>query len=725
MSQTLFERAAALAGQVVQKDRLVEAAEILANGEDSVRVKDFVRAWKAARLSGKPQLVSSPKAQHCPFVVFHADAGWLLVLGAFSEGGWTVETCDGQRKRMELSGDIQAVQLPPRMEQQGRSHVNTVALVREAIMRRKGVFVEAILATVLIDCIALTTSIFSMQVYDRVIPSQGYNTLLVLGVGVLLAIILGLMLNCVRSVSLDHAATKIDVELSEWFFQRALGIRMDARPQSIGAFASQIKGLELLRGVLCSTSLFVLADVPFSLFFVFVIYLIGGPVALVPLIFIPVSLLIGMTFQRKINKASAQNQELMNSKTGLLVEALDGIESLKANGAEWNLLSRWNRIAKAVGEGDNKLKTCSAMANYFATAIQQVGYVSLVVFGVYRVVENNLTMGGLLACSIISSRALSPMVKLPGVMVQWANLRAVKGGLDKLISRPNEMDEASRALSPQRLEGSLRMENVLFAYMGAERRALQVPSLVIKPGERVGVVGAIGSGKSTLLKIASGLYRPKEGRVFIGGVDAAQLSPQRLRGLMAYVPQDVRLVSGTLRENILQGLPDPGDDALLQAIQETGLDDLVTHHPKGLSMPVFEGGRGISGGQRQLIALTRMVLAQPSLILLDEPTASMDSATEARIVALLERLSREGATLIVATHRSAVLPIVDRLLVFDHGKFAIEGPREAVLAHLGAGGSGLKSVGVVAKTPNSESGSKPDLENVAAKSASVDQKNLM
>ncbi|RJR33304.1 MAG: ATP-binding cassette domain-containing protein [Desulfobacteraceae bacterium] len=547
--------------------------------------------------------------------------------------------------------------------------------------KRKVVFVEALVATFIINTIALATSLFSLQVYDRVIPQNGFHTLYVLGAGVLVAILLEYLLKNVRSSVMDRTSSQIDIDLSEWFFRRALGIRMESRPPSLGTFASQIKGLEFVQTVMSSASLFLMAEVPFSLFFIFVILLIGGWVAAVPLLFLPVALAAGLMFQRQLRRFAMEGQDCGNRKTGLLVEAIDGIESVKANGGEWSLHARWRELSVKRSLADYRAKHYSAFSNNTTVTLQQIAYVALVSLGAYLVAKGSMTMGGLIACTIISSRALSPIGRLPGLMVSWAQAKAAIRNLDKLIAQPNELDEYAYALNTGRLEPSIRMERVKFSYNLEDRPALELAGLDIKPGERVGVIGAIGSGKSTLLKLASGLYRPREGRVFMGGIDMALVSPHRLREIIAYVPQEIRLISGTLRDNLLQGLPDPGDEVLLEAARDTGLLNLITQHPRGLALPVTEGGRGISGGQKQLIGLTRMVLTKPSLLLLDEPTASMDSATEAGVVGLLDRMA-EGATLIVATHKTAVLPILNRLLVFNNGMLAMEGPRDLVLARL-------------------------------------------
>lgn len=558
-------------------------------------------------------------------------------------------------------------------------------LLREAVARRGGILRDALLATLIVNTLTLATSLFAMQVYDRVIPNAGFQTLTVLTVGVALAILLELLLRHVRSEMLDREGTKIDAELSDWFFARALAIRMEARPPTLGTFAAQIKGLEQVRGLLASGPLFILADVPFALFFIGVILFIGGPLALVPLVVLPLSLLAGLLFHRRIGKATAASQGHANHKAGTLVEAIDGIESIKANSAEAVLTQRWRTLVDAAGDEDDRVKHYSTLSGNVTQTLQQLGYVALVAYGAWLVAQGELTMGGLIACSIIGSRALAPIGRLPSVLVQWAHARAALDGLDRLVERPSEQDEVAHQIRPGALTGELRFEGVRFAYPGNARPALDLsmhPALTIRPGERVGVVGGIGSGKSTLLKLASGLWRPSEGRAFLGGVDMAMIAPDCLRELIAYVPQDVRLIRGTLRDNLTLGLPDPGDEVLLQALQESGLIDLVHSHSLGLLLPISEGGRGISGGQRQLIALTRLLFLKPAVLLLDEPTASMDAATEARVVTLLGRMAESGTTLVVATHKTAVMPLLDRLLVCQDGRLLADGPREPVMARL-------------------------------------------
>lgn len=548
--------------------------------------------------------------------------------------------------------------------------------------RRKWVFRDAFFATLIINTLALATALFTMQVYDRVIPHTGFETLLVLGAGVMLALLFDLILKQVRSHMMDREGTQIDIELSDWFFRRAQGVRMEARPPSLGTLAAQLKGLEYLRGVFGSSSIFVVVDVPFAFFFIGVIAYLAGPLAIVPLVLVPVALLIGILSQRRVSKAIAANQGHQNEKAGMLVEAIDGVENIKATGNDAAIAGAWQELLDKAGADDDRIKAASAMSSNVTATLQQISYVLLIAFGAVLAVRGELSMGALIACAIISQRALSPIARFPSVLVQWEHARAALRNLDQLLSLPNEQDEHDRNLAPEVLDNSLKLDRVQFAYGDNDHLAIDIPKLEIAPGESVAIVGAVGSGKSTLLKVASGLFRPREGHVYLGGLDVAHIRTDCLRERIAYLPQDLRLTHGTLRQNLLRGIPDPGDEAILEAVRKTGLIDLINGHPLGLALPITEGGRGISGGQRQLIGITRLLLVDPGVLLLDEPSAAMDATTEARVIQLLKSMGEQGRTIVVSTHKGTLLPLVDRVVVFANGRIVTDGPRQQVMAEL-------------------------------------------
>lgn len=642
----------------------------------------FAGLWSAAGLQGQCVHLPHPTPGDLPFAVYAPEIGWCLVHSLGAEGCWQALENNGAASTLARLDDVECISLPRGSVTSTTGRPGALALAASAALAHKGVFVDAVLATGLITLLAVATSLFSMQVYDRVIPNHGFNTLWVLTAGVAMSIGLEFILKQVRSSTVDRTCNAIDEALSEWFFNRMLGIRMEARPASVGTLASQVKGFEMVRGVLTSTSLFVLTDVPFALLLIVMIGLVGGWLVVVPLIALPIALAAGLMFQSAIQRHARLNLSASNRKAGLLVEAADGIESLKANSAEWMILARWNQLVAESGQSDQRIRRCSALSQNLTATLQQLSYVALVAVGALLVTDNQMTMGGLMACSIISGRALMPIVQLPGVMVQWAQARAAIEGLDQIIALPNEADDAPDALAPQYLAGGLRFEGARFAYGTLNRTALELPRLEIKPGERIGLLGGIGSGKSTLLKLGSGMYRPAAGQILLGGIDLALLAPATAREMVGYLPQEARLFSGSLRENLVLGLQDPGEDAILEAARRTGLIDLVLSHPKGLALRLTEGGRGVSGGQKQLIAVTRLLLARPQILLLDEPTSAMDAVTEARVVGLFREIAAEGVTLVAATHKTALLPLFDRLIVLHGGRVVLDAPRDAALARL-------------------------------------------
>jgi ATP-binding cassette subfamily C protein LapB len=578
---------------------------------------------------------------------------------------------------------------------------NAQQVLWRALGRRQGVFRDALIATIVVNTLALVVALYTMQVYDRVIPHTGYNTLIVLFVGVLVALALELLLKQLRSHLVDRESTQIDAELTDWFFDRAQHVRMECRPAALGTLAAQIKGLEYLRGMLSGQTIFLLADIPFAVLFISVIAWIGGSIALVPVVLVPVTLAVGLIFQRRVRRAVELSQGHSNHKAGLLVEALDGIESVKATGSERNMQAAWQELILNAGDDEDRVKDASAMSTNLAASLQQVGYVTMVAFGAALVVNAQLTMGGLIACAIISQRALGPIARLPGALVQWVQAKTSLQMLDSMIELPNELDESDRTVNPEVIENSLRFERVEFTYGQNANLALDVPLLEVASGQRVGIVGPIGSGKSTLLKVASGLFRPEMGQVFLGGLDISKISHGRVRELIAYLPQDVRLTSGTLRDNVIRGLSDPGDEAILAAARRTGLIHLINTHPLGLALPLTEGGRGLSGGQRQLVAFTRLLLVDPAVFLLDEPTASMDTDTEGNIAHIISQLASDGKTVLISTHKTALLPFVDRLVVCKQGRIVLDGPREEVVAHLRPNQSGQRGGRDVSAVNNS------------------------
>ncbi|PUE27539.1 ABC transporter [Limnohabitans sp. Jir72] len=631
-----------------------------------------------------------------PLLWVSADGARVLMLrGKLSHGGCTTEDHQGQVGEISLQaltqGHILALKIASVQGIEPHTGAHTQAMPEGprtasewfvfALSRYRAAFMDAVFATFIVSFIGLLAALYSMQVYDRVVPSKGYSTLMVLTVGVLLAIALELLIKQVRAHMVERACKAIDQELSAVFFGKALDIRMDARPRTVGTFASQIRHFESVRSFLTSSTLFILADAPFALLFVIVIGLISWQVALVPLVMVPLAILVGLLFRKPIEKYAGQHMAESNRKNGLLIEAIDGIESIKAANGEWKQLDRWRQLTASIAQGELHMRALSTLSTNITQVLQQITYVGMVTVGAYAITVGELTMGGLIACTIISGRALSPLAQLPGLIVQWKHAQIALKGLDGIMAMPSDRDPATRLVVPQNCQGQLRLDKVAYAYT-EKHPILEVPSLAMLPGERVAILGAIGSGKSTLIKILSGLYKPGTGSVFLDNIDVTHLAPEFVREHLGYLPQDVRLFQGSLRENLTLGMPTPSDSQILRAAAMTGLDQVIQGHPKGMALEISEGGKGLSGGQRQLVGLTRMLLQQPRIMLLDEPTASMDAQLENRVMHHLFNELAPESLLVVVTHKPALLAWVNRIIVVDQGRIVLDGPRDLVLARL-------------------------------------------
>lgn len=557
---------------------------------------------------------------------------------------------------------------------------------RFAIAKRKRVFFDGAVASLTVNAIGLATAFFTMQVYDRVLPTQGYATLWVLTSGVAIAILLEFVMRQVRARMVERACKAIDEELSSVFFGHALAIRMDQRPRTVGTFAAQIRHFEMVRNFMTSSTLFVFADLPFALLFIGVIALIAGPVAIVPAMFIPLAIIAGLAFRKRLARITEAHMEEGNRKNGLLIEAIDGIETIKASGAEWKVLERWRELTQVLSRDEVQMKDITSLSQGLTQSLQQSCYIALVAVGAYAIGTGSLTMGGLIACTIISGRALQPVAQISGLIVQWQHARFALKGLDGIMALEGDTSPGERRVVPDHCRGMLRIESVRFTY-GGEAVALDIEQFKVGPGERVAVLGAVGSGKSTLVKALSGLYRPADGRVFLDDVDIAHLAPEFVREHIGYLAQDVRLFQGTLRDNLALGLHSPTDGQILEAARQTGLDRLLTTHPQGLGLEISEGGRGLSGGQRQLVGLTRLLIQRPRIMLLDEPTASMDAQLEEYIAANVFARRPDDTTLVVVTHKPSMLRHFTRIVVTDRGRIVADGPREEILVRFRQGGA--------------------------------------
>lgn len=633
--------------------------------------------WPAPALCRDADL----RAHRFPLLARHAKEGWAVADHLEGDNRVSVRI-NGRREHWLLGSECElhdlTIPAPP-----GRDRfVDALAVFKSAVFKRKRPLAVAAIATVVINIIALSTSLFSMQVYDRVVPRGAFSTLWVLSLGVLVALAFDYVLRNARTKMLEEEAVHIDTEVSEFFFARAAEVRLDARPPSIGTMAAQLKGLEQIRSMISSSTLFLLTDLPFALLFIAVIASLGGPIALVSLVSFPISLGIALIVGRLIRDDTQRAQVSGNKKNGMLVEALDAAETIKANRGQWFMLGRWNQLLDELHASELPVKNLQAIAGTIFGTIQQIAYVAMIAWGAVEVFSNNMSMGALIACSILSGRINGPLVgQLPSLVVQWSYSRSSLQMLDSIMTLPVDRPAEVELLRPGRLQGALVVKDLAFTYPGA-RSGLTIPQLKIEAGERIGIIGGIGSGKSTLLRLLSGLYAPAQGSIMMDRLDMAHIAEDVLRDNIGYLPQDYRLINGTLRDNLTLGIPDPGDDAVMNAAELTGLNALIASHPRGIDLPISEGGRGLSGGQRVLTGLTRLMLAQPQLWLLDEPTANLDVDTENRVLKALHEKIPAPATMIMVTHKLQLLGLVKRVILIAGGQIVLDGPTEQVLARL-------------------------------------------
>jgi len=542
-------------------------------------------------------------------------------------------------------------------------------------------YLEAGVAAVLVNLLAVATALFIMNVYDRVVPNQAFETLTVLAIGVLIAIGFEFLARNLRAYFLDYAGKKADVVLASRILAQALGLRLDASPASSGTFAAQVRELESLRDFMSSATMITLTDLPFTLFFVWIVHLIGGPLYLVPLLALPVVVLAGLLVQWPLSYLMRKHLRETAARHGLLVEAVGNLETLKALNAEGVIQGRWEEWTALSGDTATKSRFLSGLVVNFAALVQQGATIAVVVWGVYLIAAGELTVGALIACVILTGRSLAPLGQLAGLLTRFQQARASYFMLDELMRRDVERPPGRRFLHRPSIKGDLRFGEVSFAYPGEKAEALKGVSFAVAAGERVAILGRIASGKSTLLKLLLGLYQPASGSVTLDGADIEQFDPADLRRGIAYVGQDATLFQGSLRDNLALARPAADDEEILAAARISGLDTLVDQHPLGFDMPVGEGGRGLSGGQRQAVAIARAALTDAPVVLLDEPTSAMDHSTEQLCLARLGEWLR-GRTLLLVTHKPSMLNLVDRILVLDAGRLVMDGPREQVLAQL-------------------------------------------
>lgn len=542
--------------------------------------------------------------------------------------------------------------------------------------------VLAIVASAIGSIIALATSLYSMQVYDRVFGSHSYSTLIVLTAGVFIALSIDLPIKMARSNIIDNATISIDKKCANSVFLKLLNIRLDQLPDSIGTLAAQVKSYETVRGFYISLLLFLTTDGPFAIFFIVIIAFLGGPViAAIPLVFMFLSFMVGMYYKNRIINSANDGMFASNKRQGLLVEAIEGAETRKANGGHWKLLGRWNELSAQTNSEFVAMKHMSDNSMYLSAMLQQLSYIGIIAVGAYISLSTpDLTTGTLVACSILSGRALSPVSIIPGLLVQWANAKTSLRSLESIYKLGSEND-AERSIYLHAIRGDISMSNLELSYQGQSTK-LKIDNISISAGEKVAILGPVGVGKSTLLKAMGGLIKPAQGQVLVDGIDILQISSERRNELLGFMPQKLTFFSGTLKENLLTGLPIIAEDNIIAAARKTGLINLINSRSDGLNMKIYEGGGGLSQGQKQLVGITRLLLMKPNVWFLDEPTSSMDIPTESHCLNALQSTIRPEDTLILVTHKPSNLVLVDRIIVLTHQGVVLDGNKKEVMDRL-------------------------------------------
>ena len=553
-----------------------------------------------------------------------------------------------------------------------------------AIASQRGVYRDVLWAALLINLFALAFPIFTMNVYDRVVPNHAVETLWAMALGLVLALAADLYIRLLRSHFVDEASARIDVQLSASLMERVLGMRLEKRPQSVGSFAANLRGFEQVRDFIASTTVTALIDLPFALLFIGVIGWISPWLVLPVVACFVIVLVMGFVLQHRLHELAQTTYQASAQRNATLIEALGAIETIKTQGAEGVIQARWERNNLHLAQTGVKMRALSSGATYGAAWLTQMVNLVIVLIGVMLISQRELTMGALIACTTLSGRALAPAGQIVGLLLQYQGARTALESLDKVMAQPVEREGDQNFLHRREVRGEIELRNVKFSYPNREDPALDGISLRIPAGEKVALIGRVGSGKTTIQKLMLGLYAPSDGAVLIDGIDLRQLDPADVRRNLGYVSQDVTLFYGTLRDNIAFGLPYADDQAILAAAEIAGLIEFVNRHPRGFDMQVGERGELLSGGQRQGVGIARAVLNNAPMLLLDEPTSAMDFSTEALVTRRITEFA-VGKTVVLVTHRTSMLSLVDRVVVIDQGRVVADGPRDRILEALQSG----------------------------------------
>ena len=540
-------------------------------------------------------------------------------------------------------------------------------------------------AALIVNMLALASPLFIMNVYDRVVPNGAMASLVALSIGMGIAVIFDFVIRMVRSRIIDMTGKKLDVIMASNIFEHVLSVKLAQRPASVGIIANQIRDFDSVREFFTSGTVVSVTDLLFAVLFIAVLYMIAGPLAFIPLVMLPVMIIVGFGLQLPLERAMRKLQAESAARHGVLVELLAGIETVRATGAEARMQNAWERSVAATARSGEEVHHWSSLALTSASTAQQLNYLLMVIVGVFLILDGKITVGVLVASTMLSGRVLAPIAGIATVITRAAQtfitLKAINRIMQLERERPPERIYVARRIE----KGSIAFENVSFKYPGSNDAALEKVSFKIAGGERVGIIGRVGSGKTTVGRLVAGFYEPTDGKVIIDDVDARQYDPADLRTGVGFVLQDTDLFFGKIRDNIALGKPNATDEEIIAAARLAGVENFIAGHPLGYDMPIAEGGRSLSGGQKQAIGLARSLIRQPKALFLDEPTAHFDVRSEADFLERLKEIAADNMTIVISTHRLSLLSFVDRILLFERGKLIADGPRDKVIAMLRGG----------------------------------------
>ena len=545
-------------------------------------------------------------------------------------------------------------------------------------------YLQVALAAIFINLIALASPLFIMNVYDRILPNNATSSLLALGIGVVIAFIFDLLLKFARSAIIDHTGRAADRKISHKLFDKVLNSTLASRPGSTGEYASRVNQFEFVREFFTSNTLSTLIDSAFVFIFVFVIYFLGGWIFTIPLIAFAIAVVIGLIAQYRIGKRVAKAANEATQRQALLIESISTIETVKSLRAEATLLRKWDELTKNSSKTSEKIKQLSASAANTTQFVQQLVSILIVIAGAYEFSQGRMSTGAIIACVMLSSRTVAPLSQIAMTLSRLRQATLSLKILSQVMEQPEDRPTSAGFVNRQVHSGRIDFQGVSFAYPETDNAVLRNLNLKINPGERVGIIGRIGSGKTTFGRLLGGLFVAGEGRLLIDGVDVRQYHPAEVRAAVSVAGQHADLFSGTLKENLLLGNANATDAEIVEAAKAAGVDEFASVHPLGYDLPVGERGNNLSGGQRQAVAIARLLLNKPKIVFLDEPTGSMDQASERQLIKTLSSAFGPDVTLVVATHRFSLLDIVDRLVVLDRGTVVADGPKDKVLSALSA-----------------------------------------